>query len=373
MPKGDSLVFRDFNKPSDGSSSTSSSGANADEADSKEGVLGSGKSSTEGEGVCDKGADEREFSSDSCKIQELRQGLLFLDDSKNSDLFFCGGGSSSTTQKPRRCADYIPRDLVSAVECPVCFNVLDAPVAFPCRGGHLLCSGCVRELIDLSIGTTAGRVGSHVPVRCPVCSEAAQAPVKAADFETFFKKVDMDPKAAEFVARLASDGCSSSSSSSLSNCPKHGSELVSYSIGLGAPLCSECIVERGSDADVTLPVKSCTSVVRHTTDILLSAALEFEDRCEGCVDVLDQVSALLKQSSRDVESDINAEAEFLHSIINKKRTSLIYNAHKIGKQRCKKMISYICTHKFHTNTNKFHYKYKHISLQIHINFIHMHT
>ena len=331
----------DFNKSPDSGANASDDDDNDDsqQADSKDRVLKDGQGANEKGEAGRKRGDGYDVSFNDCKVPPMRDDLFFVEDNNRGIRL---GFDGDLEQKSRKHADYIPHELVSAVECPVCFDVLDAPVALPCSKGHPVCSSCVRDLIKFSLGTTTGHVESRVSVKCPVCSEVMQLPAKAEEFEAFFKKVELDPKAAEFVAHLGSKGSSSASSAAPLSCPKHNSEFVSYDIGLGIPLCSECVAERGSEVGVTLPMKSCSSIVRHTTDILSNASLEFENMCEEYVSALDQASVFLDKSARNVENAIIAEAEFLHDIINRKRTSLIYNAHKVGKQRCNKKYIYPC-------------------------------
>lgn len=347
LPKSGNIIVMDFNKSSgnengdDGDNDIKSSDGTDDSLSSSlstSSQLADGKrNNNQSKGRMGSSKESSKFYNikfNDCKVPALRTDFFFLENGEGDKIDSSSSSSSDDDDsKSRKHADYIPYDLASSVECPLCFNVMDNPVVFPCSTGHPACLNCVKKLIKFSVGVSTGKVESHIPVKCPVCSEVAQLPVKACDIETFFKKFEPSAKAAEFISFFMSKDRASLPAPL--SCPKHGSEFVSYDVGAGIPLCKDCVAERGAGAGIVLPMKTCANIVKHTADVLCSASSEFEDRCVDYVNTLEQAAVFSGRSVRNVENAINAEADFLHSLIDKKRTSLSYNAHKIAKQRCK--------------------------------------
>lgn len=336
ISKGSNQIVIDFNKSFNGDGSQN--------ADGKEKMsFGDKKESND--------VRKYEIKFDDCKIPPMRSDLFFMGGNDDDNYNYNGdtghikigindGGndSNSDESKPRKYADYIPHELVPYVECPVCFNLFEEPVTLPCSMSHTVCLNCAKDLIKASIAASTETVETHVSVKCPSCSEVMKLPVTTNEIETFFKKVEPSTEALEFISHVTSQEYKPSLASTV--CSKHKSEFISYDISMGTPLCKECIAERGSGSGITLPMKSCSSIVKHTCDVLCSGSLEFENRCEEYVSALDQASVFTERSIRNVENAINAEAEFLHNIINKKKISLALNANKIGKERCKYHLFY---------------------------------
>lgn len=252
-------------------------------------------------------------------------GLFFMDETEGPGPF----------ERPLVPAEYVPKELAEKVECPVCFNVLENPVALPCTGKHLVCLPCAKILTKLALGTSQRHADTSVAVKCPLCSEAVELPIDPADAESFFAKPAPDASATEFVESLLKG------QKVPLVCTKHKGDFSFYDVNRRVPLCSKCASEKGAEEGerelpgFVLPMKTCSGILRHSVDALCSSSLEFENMCEGHIDSLNQTGALVEKNASSIESAIKAEADFLHKIVDRKRSALIYKAHVTGKQRRK--------------------------------------